>query len=71
MHNEDKILLQIPLKGRIYRCFDIAFHNSGLESRTEYIRSLIQKDYNAIAGSYSFFGQEPEDYELQDEDIKD
>lgn len=71
MSKDDKIILQVPLQGHIEKAFQIAFTNSGLESRTEYIRYLIKKDYNLIAAHYSPYGSEPEQYEINDEDIKD
>jgi len=67
----NKIVLQIPLEGAICGAFDIAFNNSGFESRTEYIRSLIMKDYNSIAVHYSECGSEPESYIISHVEIKD
>jgi len=71
MTEKNEMLLQVPLKGAIYNCFDMAFQNSGLSSRTEYIRHLIKQDYNRMAVHYSAHGSGPSQYELQDEDIKD
>lgn len=68
---KNEIILQVPLRGPICSCFDVAFENSGMSSRTEYIRHLIKQDYNNIAVHYSRYGSNPSQYELQDEDIKD
>ena len=43
--SDKEILLQVPLKGVIARMFEEAFEQSGLESRTEYIRTLIREDW--------------------------
>jgi hypothetical protein len=65
MGKDEKIILQVPLKGQILRAFEHGFYNSGLESKTEYIRSLIRNDFNHILPAYTCVNEEkdllPED----------
>lgn len=64
-------ILQIPLKGAILKAFDFAFQNSGFESRTEYVRSLIMNDYNNVIVHHTPYGSENGSYEINESQIKD
>lgn len=48
MKSNKEIILQVPLKGTIADMFEDIFNASGLESRTEYIRLLISKEYTDV-----------------------
>ena len=45
MSNE-KVILQIPLKGLVLEAFDVVFEKSGLENKSDYVRGLIMREYN-------------------------
>lgn len=49
MENNKEILLQVPLKGEIANMFEKLFLDSHLESRTEYVRLLISKEYTNVS----------------------
>jgi DNA mismatch repair ATPase MutS len=55
MEEQKEMILTVPLKGNSCRMFELCFAKSPFESRTEYIRHLIHKEYE---DKHSFQGDE-------------